>query len=226
MSAVLRRMSQVFSVLAVLAASLFLSAGRTDWPMAWALVGLYAMGVAINATLLARYNPELIEERSRIQRGGERWDRVPAAVVGIFGPLAVWIVAGLDRRFGWSPPIPLSLQIAALVLAALGFAVLIWAMVSNRFFSALVRIQKERGHTAVTHGPYGYVRHPGYLGLTVLTLAAPVLLGTLLALIPAGLTTAVTIVRTVLEDRTLRRELEGYEEYSRRVRYRLLPGLW
>jgi len=108
----------------------------------------------------------------------------------------------------------------------LGIVVLVWAMAANKFFSATVRIQEERGHTVATGGPYRYVRHPGYVGWLMLTLATPVVLGSRWALVPAGITVILTILRTALEDRTLHSELEGYREYAERVRYRLLPGIW
>jgi protein-S-isoprenylcysteine O-methyltransferase Ste14 len=90
----------------------------------------------------------------------------------------------------------------------------------------VVRIQRDRGHTIVRAGPYAYLRHPGYLGLLAFTLATPLLLGSLWALLPAAGVVGVVIVRTALEDRTLQEELPGYDEYSRLVRFRLLPGMW
>ena len=102
----------------------------------------------------------------------------------------------------------------------------IWAMASNRFFYSVVRIERERGHTVATSGPYGYVRHPGYVGGILFDLVTPLFLGSLWSFLPAGFTVCVLVVRTALEDRTLRAGLDGYEEYARRVRYRLLPGIW
>jgi protein-S-isoprenylcysteine O-methyltransferase Ste14 len=121
---------------------------------------------------------------------------------------------------------PLALQIAALVVAALGYALGTWAMGANAFFSKIVRIQKDRGHAVATGGPYRYLRHPGYLGTIVFELATPIMLGSLWALIPGGLGALLLIIRTVLEDRTLHEELDGYEKYAQKVRYRLLPGIW
>jgi protein-S-isoprenylcysteine O-methyltransferase Ste14 len=99
-------------------------------------------------------------------------------------------------------------------------------MAVNPFFSATVRIQAERGHTVIARGPYARVRHPGYAGMTLVTLATPVLLGTLWGLVPAGILVAVMVARTVLDDRTLRAELGGYADYAARVKYRLWPGVW
>ncbi len=99
-------------------------------------------------------------------------------------------------------------------------------MLSNPFFSTVVRIQKERGHAVTSRGPYGFVRHPGYAGMIVFTVAMPLILNSLWALAPAFFTVAATALRTALEDRMLQRELDGYADYSARVRYRLIPGLW
>jgi protein-S-isoprenylcysteine O-methyltransferase Ste14 len=96
----------------------------------------------------------------------------------------------------------------------------------NRFFSAVVRIQRDREHTVVTSGPYRLIRHPGYAGALITSLAIPLLLGSLWALIPAALVVCLLILRTALEDRTLQEKLDGYREYAGRVRYRLLPGVW
>jgi protein-S-isoprenylcysteine O-methyltransferase Ste14 len=148
------------------------------------------------------------------------------AVVGLYGSLITWIVAGLDVRFGWSPQISLALQLVALAIVAAGYFLGTWAMVANKFFSAVVRIQKERDHTVVTDGPYRLVRHPAYTGGVLAYLATPIMLGSLWALIPAGLTVVVLIIRTALEDKTLREELPGYDEYAQQTRHRLLPAIW
>lgn len=136
------------------------------------------------------------------------------------------IVCGLDVRFGWRPEIPLSIQIVAFVLMALGSLLGTWAMSVNRFFSGVVRIQTDRGHTVVTDGPYRFIRHPGYAGGVVANLTGPLALGSVWALIPSALVVLLTVVRTALEDKTLREELPGYQEYTQRVRYRLLPWVW
>jgi protein-S-isoprenylcysteine O-methyltransferase Ste14 len=132
----------------------------------------------------------------------------------------------LDIRFRWSQQIPLALRIAASGIATLGLLVTDWAVVSNKFFSGVVRIQKERGHTVVTRGPYRYIRHPGYAGAILHNIATPVILSSLWGLLPAGFVVCVTIIRTVLEDRTLQEELDGYKAYAKRVPYRLLPSIW
>ncbi|MHB0857659.1 MAG: methyltransferase family protein [Anaerolineae bacterium] len=207
----------------VMGALLFLAAGRLDWPGAWAYVILITTGTIVSTLLLPK---DLQAERSTMQQGSKRWDIALALIVARFGPLAVLLTAGLDRRFGWSGNLAAGLQALGLLLTALGVVFTTWAMLSNRFFSALVRIQTDRGHTVVSTGPYALVRHPGYLGASVAQLAMPLALSSWWAMLPALVTLAVLVVRTTLEDRTLQAELPGYREYAQRVRYRLLPGVW
>jgi protein-S-isoprenylcysteine O-methyltransferase Ste14 len=207
--------------------TLFLTSGRLDWVMGWVFFGVFLTFQALTALVLVPKNPDLLAERSTLQPGSKTWDVVLASFAVSWLPVAKWVVAGLDRRRGWSPGLPLVLQFAALVVMLLGYHGLnVWAMASNAFFAATVRIQEERGHAVVSSGPYRYVRHPGYLGAIAFQLASPILLGSLWAAIPAGLSALLLILRTALEDRTLINELDGYREYAGQVRYRLLPGVW
>lgn len=208
------------------AACLFGSAGTLAWPMAWAYLALSAIVTGATLALLARYDPDLLFERMRRHSDAKGWDKVLVPLVAVVLPIAMIVVAGLDHRFGWSPPLPLALQIAALAMVILGYAALLRTMLENTFFSPYVRIQTERGHRVVDTGPYALVRHPGYGVLIVADAAFPVALGSLWGLIPAAIAIAVLVLRTELEDRTLRRELAGYADYAKRVRYRLVPGMW
>ncbi len=221
-----RGMRPIAAFTVIMAASLFISSGRLDWAMAWVYLGVYVAGQLVATAGVMRASPGLIAERGRVQEGTKRWDKPLVGLVALLGPAAMWIVAGMDMRFRWSPPIPLALRIAALSVAVLGSLLVAWAMRSNAFFSGTARIQEERGHVVATGGPYRYVRHPGYVGAILFDLATPLILGSVWAFIPSVLTTAVLVVRTVLEDRMLLKELEGYQQYAGRVRYRLLPGLW
>jgi protein-S-isoprenylcysteine O-methyltransferase Ste14 len=114
----------------------------------------------------------------------------------------------------------------AAVAVSLGSALTYWGMRSNRFFSSHVRIQGERGHVVVQSGPYAVVRHPGYAGAILVTLATPMVLGSIAALGLALLTVLLTVLRTWLEDETLKRELTGYQAYAEKVHYRLVPRIW
>ena len=121
---------------------------------------------------------------------------------------------------------PWFIQAVALVGLALACGLVFWVTAANTYLSRLVRIQEDRGHQVVTTGPYRFVRHPMYAGLVVLIPCLPLFLGSWWALVPAGLIAILFVIRTALEDRTLRAELPGYAEYAQHVRYRLLPGIW
>jgi protein-S-isoprenylcysteine O-methyltransferase Ste14 len=140
--------------------------------------------------------------------------------------MVVQLVCGLDKRLGWSADVSVAQQVSAAVASVAGVAITAWAMAVNRYFSAVVRIQTDRGHSVVAAGPYRYVRHPGYAGMLLVTLSGPILLGTLWGLVPAGLVAGTFVLRSALEDRTLRRELAGYADYARDVRSRLIPAVW
>lgn len=217
-----RRLVQVLAGFLLYAVLLFGSAGRLAWTWGWVFVGAMLIVLATNALTMPT---ELIAERGRKKPDAKRWDRVITALAGL-PYLGLPVVAGLDARFGLSPALPLGLHLLALALYALSQALFTWAILSNRFFSSAVRLQLDRGHEVETGGPYRYVRHPGYLGVIVSTFATAPLLGSLWALVPAAVLCVLFVVRTVLEDRTLRAELPGYAEYARRTRHRLLPGLW
>ena len=200
-------------------------AGRLDWIVGWLYVGIVTLYLAINLVYLERVNPGLIAARMRYSKGTKRWDTVWGVV---FGPilLSVYVIAGFDAvRFGWST-MPAYFWSIGLIVFVAGATLLSWSMGVNPFFEKTVRIQDERGHRVIDTGPYAIVRHPGYVGFFGWCLSPPLLLLSWWAFVPAVLSVAAVIVRTALEDRTLHEELDGYAEYSSRVRYRLWPGVW
>ncbi len=206
---------------------LFLAAGRFDWIWGWAQLIILTVFMAAHPLLLIPINPELLAEREKgvFDTGVKTWDKwITALATGALLPL--WVIAGLDVRFHWTGGMPIAFHAGGLLANILGYALFMWAMVSNAFFSEGVRIQKERGHTVATSGPYRYLRHPGYAGAIVAGLATPFLLGSLWALIPAAISAALYVVRTSLEDKTLMKELPGYADYAQQTRHRLLPGVW
>jgi protein-S-isoprenylcysteine O-methyltransferase Ste14 len=189
------------------AALLFGGAGRLDWSWAWVYIGISLATLAVGGAM----------------RG---WDKVVSGVWLVAGFLALPLVAGLDARFGWTRALSASWHVAGAVALAVGYGLTVWAMRTNAYFSTAVRIQSERGHAVCSSGPYGYVRHPGYVGYTLQYLAMPFLLGSLWALLPWLAAAISMVIRTVLEDRLLQLELPGYREYAQQVRYRLVPGVW
>ncbi len=206
--------------------ALFWSAGRIDWWPAWAALGVMAVWTAATAVVVLHYNPDLLAERLGPRKGEKSWDAAIVPLIGLI-TLVRYILAGLDQRNGWTGGLPVAAQLAALALCALGHDVLfVWATAANPFFSRIVRIQSERGHAVVTGGPYRWVRHPAYAGTILYELTVPVLLASWPAMIASGLSALLLVLRTALEDRTLQEELIGYGDYARKVRYRLLPGIW
>jgi protein-S-isoprenylcysteine O-methyltransferase Ste14 len=209
---------------AVLAAAMFLPAGTLKWWQAWAFLAIYFAAIIFDALFILRGDPGLIAERAETKKNTKHWDRIVTGAITIL-TLLVLVVAGFDVRFGWSS-VPLAIAVIGLLLVVLGDAVVSWGMAANRFFARVVRIQKDRGQEVCSSGPYRFVRHPGYAGMIVYSVAMAFGLGSWWALIPALLVAAGFVVRTVLEDRTLQAELPGYAEYAARVRHRLAPGVW
>jgi len=214
----------ILRFVAVLAGMFFL-AGRLSYWQAW---GYGGMGLLFGLTVAVLFvsKPDVIEERVRPGPGMKWWDKVFFALY-IPSILAILAVASLDAgRFRWSSPLPLPAYVAGYIVLAVAYSIVFWAMWTNRFFSSVVRIQTERGHHVVQEGPYRLVRHPGYVGAILFGLATAVVLGSLWALIPAGLMAMLVVVRTALEDATLKRELAGYAAYACQVKHRLVPGVW
>jgi protein-S-isoprenylcysteine O-methyltransferase Ste14 len=209
----------------MLALLLFLAAGTLNWSAGWAMVIVMAGWVTATAIVVIPRYPELLAERTGPKKGAKIWD---TALLGLYGVamMIMWIVAGLDMRNSWSSGIGLAAQIGAMLIVIVGYGLVVWATGTNAFFSQVVRIQTERGHTVISSGPYRHVRHPAYVGMILVVLGAPIMLGSWWALIPGVISALVVIVRTKLEDQTLQAELPGYMEYTQRTRYRLIPGFW
>lgn len=219
--AVVKRLAQVVGSLLVPLAVALACAGTLAWPWAWGLLACGLAVVLVNVLVLPK---DLIAERGAPRENVKAWDRLITrlSLVPFF---AVYVVAGLDHRLGWTPDAT-ALHLAGLAAGVLGNAVFTWAMRSNRYFSTMVRIQEDRGHSVATGGPYRVVRHPGYAGYILISLATPLILGSAWGLLPGGAVVVLFLVRTALEDRTLQKELAGYADYVRAVRYRLVPYVW
>jgi protein-S-isoprenylcysteine O-methyltransferase Ste14 len=162
--------------LLIVAALLFASAGTLAWWGAWAMLAVTSAWMAGMVIIMQRRSPDSFAERLEVRPGARRWDVAHTSLHGLL-QLATFIVAGLDRRFGWTVGIPVAVQGLALVACVLGSAFFLWAVACNPFFSQIVRIQPERGHTVATLGPYRFLRHPGYFSGAVTQTGIPVLLG-------------------------------------------------
>jgi protein-S-isoprenylcysteine O-methyltransferase Ste14 len=200
---------------------------RWDWWEAWVYAIICILSFAISRVLAARRHPDLIAERARYmqQENTKPWDKQLAPFLGLGGVL-VLVLAGLDALLDWSSAFSLPVRIVSLLIILAGYALTSYALIENRFFSGTARIQTDRGHQVVSSGPYRWMRHPGYAGAILTYLATPLFLDSLWAFLPTVFITILMVVRTALEDRFLQDELEGYRDYARRTRYRLLPGVW
>ena len=203
----------------------FITAGDWSWGWGWVFFISLTVFLAAHPLLLIPINPQLLAERARGTQTADtkHWDRILTMIGGGILPFGSQLLGALDHRFGWTGLLPVNIRIIGITITSMGFALFLWAMVSNAFFTEGVRIQIERGHTVCESGPYRYVRHPGYVGSILSILGIPLILGSLWAMIPAVVGGASFIVRTALEDHTIKLELKGYAAYAARVKYRLIP---
>jgi len=196
-------------------------AGRLDLPWLWVFWSIGAVAIVAGAVTIPA---AVVQEQMRPAPGGaDRQRRIAVMVlantVGVIGALDV-------GRFHWSDTVPRELEIVALLAYAGGIGFIVWSMAVNEFFSPVVRVQGEGAHQLVMGGPYGLVRHPGYLGMVFGYGASGLALGSWWAFLPSAACALLVLRRAALEDRYLHEHLAGYREYSQRVPYRLFPGLW
>ena len=200
---------------------------RWDWWEAWIYAGIWILGFAGSRALAAQRHPDLLAERARFMQheNVKPWDRVLSTLVGL-GSGLIPLVAGLEARFGSTFTFSIPVKMVSLGVILAGFVWASYALIENRFFSGVVRIQTDRGHQVVSSGPYRWVRHPGYAGGLVSFWATPFFLDSMWAFLPVVFVTVALVIRTHLEDNTLQNELAGYRDYVKQVHYRLLPGVW
>jgi len=206
-------------------ALVFFCAGK--WPY-WqgVLYAVLTVSMLIVAFLFIAHNPGLINERLKPGKGAKAWDKIYWALSTPLFFITIALSALDAGRFHLSPALPVYVYVIASLVYIAGNLLFAWARQANNFFSSVVRIQKDRGHTVCQDGPYKYVRHPGYLGGLLYTAMTPLLLGSLWGLIPTAIGLVLLLVRTALEDKTLADELEGYQEYMAKVKYRLILLIW
>ncbi|HNR45568.1 MAG TPA: isoprenylcysteine carboxylmethyltransferase family protein [Anaerolineaceae bacterium] len=214
-------------VLVVIPLLPILISGRWSWWQAWVMTAIFILSFIISRILAARKNPGILAERANYNQhqNTQPWDKWLSPLVA-FGSVFVLLVVGLDAAYHWLAGFSLPVQLTGLVLIVAGYLLASYAFVENAYFSGTVRIQGDRGHKVVSTGPYGWVRHPGYLGSLIASLGMPLLLDSVWAFIPVVVFGIFFIIRTRLEDRFLQANLPGYHQYAQKVRYRLLPGIW
>jgi len=215
--------------MSLFAVGLMWPAGTWQWWEAWVLVALWTCFAMAMTVYLLRHDPALLAERMKlvpIQKYQKIWDKVLMLLFFIAG-LALYVIPGFDvERYEWSEPLPVWMEITAVFVHLPCFLLLGWVMQANTYLSRVVKIDDERGHQVITTGPYALVRHPMYMAVIAMLFAVPVALGSRFGLVPAAVLTALLIVRTHFEDRTLHRELAGYPKYAKQTPYRLIPGIW
>ena len=217
------RIAIVLAIVAWIAAP-FAIVGRLGWPAGWCYFAALACGLLAQRAYVARHNPGLRAARSEIGPNTPGWDLTWNVVFWWLMAAAPMVAAAEHRARG--APLPLWTWGLGVFLLAVGLGLSAAAMAVNPFFEGTVRVQTERAQTVIETGPYARVRHPGYLGLCLWALATPLLLRSQVAFSVALVVVAWVTLRAALEDRLLRRGLAGYEAYTRKVRWRLLPGVW
>lgn len=211
----------------IIALLFFWGAGTTDVPRGWLFIGMTAIHVWAGAIILAIYNPVVCNERQdwMKKKDTKKWDIYLVLTYGLLQFYIQTYLMGLDVANGWSY-LGMEFVIPGIAMFLASVVLIVWAMTENRFFEVNVRIQKDRKQTVVSSGPYKYVRHPGYVAAILWACAGPCIVGSAVGLIPGVLVVALMVFRTHLEDGILQKELKGYKEYTKKVRYRLLPGVW
>lgn len=209
----------------VFASLVFLGA----WKLAYWQGILYVVLALVGATLshvLVPAGAQLTARRAREAKAGQTWDKRLLGAL-FLANAATFVVAGLDSgRFGWSGAVPLAVTVTGAAVMVAGQSIFAVAKRENEFFSSTVRVQTEHGHHVCDTGLYRFVRHPGYLGMLMSSLAFPFVMNSYWALVPTLLAAALLVARTVLEDRFLMRELKGYPDYAARTTWRLVPRVF
>ena len=206
-------------------AILFLAAGKLYYLQGSIFLTTNLLTAFMNFWTI-RNDTALMGERSKVGEGAKQWDKMILGLSGITYLSAI-ILAGLDSgRFQWSPGFHWMIYAAGIMLSISGQVIFLAARKENKFFSSVVRIQPDRAHSVCDSGIYKTVRHPGYAGMTVSLLAVPLLTGSAWCFIPIGIAVILLLVRTYLEDETLKRELPGYSDYAQKTRKRLVPYAW
>jgi len=218
---IVRTVTTILFILALL----FVPAGTLNWLEAWIFLFLYFSFVTGALIWMKKNSPGLLKERMSRKKKAKAWDKKFMIAYSFF-LIFLLITPGLDSvRFRWSN-VPLIIKVLGFIGYLPATALAFWAMKENAYASDVVRIQEERGHTVCTSGPYKYVRHPMYSGVILIMLCFPLSLGSLYTFIPASIIILLFMLRTSLEDKALQAELHGYKEYAKKVRFRLIPGVW
>lgn len=216
---------KTFTISLVFSAILFICAGRINYTQGWIFLSANILATLMNYFTIHK-NSELINERSKPGEGIKSWDKLLLGLSALIYVIII-VLAGLDSgRFLWTPNFNWSISISGVILMIIGQILFLTARSQNNFFSIVVRIQKERGHVVCDTGLYKIVRHPGYLGMIISLMGLPLITTSIWSIIPTLIAIILLLIRTSLEDKTLINELDGYVEYTKKTRNKLIPLVW
>ncbi|MFX1304367.1 MAG: methyltransferase family protein [Promethearchaeota archaeon] len=213
----------VYMVTIFLGLGLFLPAWTFLWLEAWIYLVIFSLFFTVVVLYFGKHDPEMLQQRAK-PKFVEKWDKIVMVLMG-FGFFPTFIIPGFERKYGWSY-VPFWVEIIGFAVLSLGLVIIFLVMKENTFLSKAVEIQEERGHIVITTGPYRIVRHPMYLGFILFIVFYCLALGSLFSLIPTALGVVGLVIRTLLEDRKLHEELEGYKEYAQQTKKKLIPLIW
>lgn len=224
----LRHWVRLILVYVIILLILLVCGGDLGWWQAW-VYSLFIFTSGIGGRIWGEQrHPGLTAERQDTEsfQQAKSWDKVLAPLMAVSISFPLVIVAGLDHLYQWTHEFTLWLNLAGLLFVGVGYAFAAWAFAENRFFYSVVRIRTDEGHVVCDSGPYRFVRHPGYAGNMLALFGMALALSSIWTLVPVAVAVIITVVRTVLEDKALKAELPGYQDYARRVRYRLIPAIF
>jgi len=223
-----RRIIIIYLAMLFNAILFFAAAGRIDLPRAWAYIIIIALLQTVIFILMFTRFPEMAEV---VNARGEMkmpkvWDKLFALFYTIITIILLPLITGLDvGRSSWSS-LNIWWMVPGIIFLLFAMFFSTWALLENKFFELGVRVQKERGQKVISTGPYAIVRHPGYIAFIFLYFSFPLIVGSFYALFASLFTALLLVIRTSLEDATLQKELDGYVEYTKKTKYRLIPFIW
>jgi protein-S-isoprenylcysteine O-methyltransferase Ste14 len=214
-----------FTANIIFTAILFICAGRMNYTQGWIFLSINILSTLMNYFTIHK-NSELINERSNLGDGIKWWDKLLLGLSAVVY-LMIIVIAGLDSgRFQWTKNFNWIISMSGVIIMLIGQIIFLTARSQNNFFSSVVRIQKERGHVVCDDGLYRVLRHPGYLGMILSMMSLPLITVSLWSIIPTLIAIILLIIRTILEDKTLINELNGYIDYTKKTPFKLIPLVW
>jgi protein-S-isoprenylcysteine O-methyltransferase Ste14 len=222
---IIKRIFQLSLFWGLLTTIFFVNAGTIKWLAGWLNIFFVVISQSFSGIIVYKKNPELIKRRSIIGKNTIPLDRL---ILSIFqaSQFLIWIIAAQDYRINRTLPSSILWTLGATIFLVY-IVIITYSMLENTYFESTVRIQSDYQHSLINSGPYGLIRHPGYFGVILgYSIGLPLMLGSKWAVIPAVSCTLLLTIRTYIEDKFLQRELKGYLSYCKRVKHRLIPGVW